>query len=449
MKSKITIPRGFIFVSSNANLNSTISIDRLKEINSLIKSMTKDAILIDSKLLNSLLYIDDIAFTNIKKELDSYLECSVAIYLKPSFSTKSKISKESMTYKDLRAQFIEYIFAYDLDSMLIFNDDIEKLNKNNKIKKISKQFFKVITSKNEIELNDFVLDMIHMPIVFGETQREMIEESLINNLLNVDNIDLNLLKIKENNMFIIDMLYKYNKKINGEEPLTILKTTTDLLRYAMYVNKKGDNSDWKILSNEHKMDFDLSTSNKKRILKRLFELNNDTLLTLEEMFLKRNLWLSFAKNVHPNSNKYKKYNSHILFSYLYENRTAPKSFNRELDLALKNKKAIVIIDLLKSKPGLLLRYTDCIIRFANLEEIEYFKNILIGLKLNSKLILQVYNIIRYRKDNSSDERLFKIRKTIAIVKQDLSKLNSVNAEIIMNVLDFKLKENLKNKQLFN
>jgi hypothetical protein len=244
------------------------------------------------------------------------------------------------------------------------------------------------------------------------------------------------IKVKENLFSIIEIIGKENVK-----ELNIFKTATDVLRYAYFVSGQ----DWKELPKGVK--FKLKTSDKKVIMAGLTKLGTKT--AFGDMKPYKSQWLAVSKNLFPGSAKFNKFsNAQGLFDFL-RNGGKVETFNTKTEALIQKGDMLALVKHLKGKPGELMRRMDMIVRKASKKDIDSIVDVINGVTLNPKLVIQVRKWLAYRTETGFEERTFKVKgKPVTVTDKPLSALNTKRTMKIINALRGIMVRHLEGKDLF-
>lgn len=402
-------------------------------ISKIINSLENNNCVLSSVLIEELSKKDNIFLLDLLKDL-SKIE-SKGVFLRPIFASSEKIENEFFSDEDFFKQLEIYYATYDLGKIPVNlipssrNVEVVYKFKDEKNKKINK-----VTFKSTDEYLNEVKSIINSPIVFGEEQLDFIIESVNNGIFNlITENDFNS-KVKENIFSII--------KIIGKEQIhkfKLLKTTTDVLRYAYFVSGE----DFKLLQPGIK--FSLKSSDKTVIMKTLNSLRISD--SIQEMKSRKSQFLSLSKNLYPGSLKFKKYNNaQNLFNHFRNTKTLI-TFNSVTESLILNKDFKTLSKHLSEKPGEYIRTIDLMIRSS--EDISFILEDLRKMKLNTKLVIQIRKYLLSR-ISISESRVINIKGKFKILEKEkiLKPLEEKKVLLINEVLKEHIISNLMNKQLF-
>jgi hypothetical protein len=240
-----------------------------------------------------------------------------------------------------------------------------------------------------------------------------IEKDFLNELIAENKISLDKPKgviYKENLPFLFS--------INSEWVKDNLSGATDILRIAAYVSNLSLKSEINDVSlSSERVRFKLTTSNKKKLLSLLNDMN---LSSLEEDMLRyREIWLRMGEVINPCSleNKAKYPNVAKAFDRLRNQSKLIETFNRYVsNLTAKidiNKNQddtdmIKLVNLLSSRPGEFLRKLDYMLRKTHEDEthaIIYTNLETILNKVDTKIIFETIKYFSYR-ETKHEKRVF-------------------------------------------
>jgi len=438
----ITLPKGYFVANMGTNKNNNI-----KGISKLVSKLEKVNKVLTIKAIEILMSLDNDTFKIISQNLLLKNKAIKGEFLRPSFASGEDISEEVFTFDDFMTQMEMYFFTYSLGIIpghMLNRSQKRKIEVDNIVTKKEKKelncTFKIIDVKTTDEFIKDVAVIIGSPIVFGKQQLEFISEAYNKNLLTeVFNLVQNI-KVKENIFAILE--------ITGKEifkNLNILRTPTDVLRYAYFA------SDLNYRKLEKGVKFNLKTSDKKVIMSNLNKIAEKNIANVfGEMRPYKSQWLSLSKNLFPGSKKFSNfYCAQTLFDNL-RNNTKIETFNTITEKYIRDKNFSGLAVHLSEKPGELLRNMDMIIRNSNKSEIAYLIDIIKSIKLNPKLIIQVMKWLEYRIDNDFSLRTFNVKgKPVTIENKPLKKLKKKRTKNVTESLRDNVVNHLRGKDLFS
>ena len=437
INANITIPRGYIVLDDSIQ---PTTIKNMRDVLGLCNFLLEENIILSNQLISRLLLIDDIG--DITESIISGFKIKKGIFLREGFATKADIKDEQITDYEISVQLYMYFITYGLG---VFDLDLFDINRFEKDKDLTHRIealkgvfdknnntYKVLELKDIEEFKKDILTVVKFPIVFGAQQLDLINEANSKGLLLgvLDGVDF---KVKENLFGIIDIVGKENiKNIN------IFKTSTDVLRYAYYVS----GLDYSNLPDNVK--FNLKTSDKRVIMNALDRMDNGNILN--DMKPKKSKWIALSKNLFPGSKKFDKFTNAQSIFHIIRNSKKIITFNSITEDLISARDIPTLINHLSSKPGELMRRLDMIIRNSNDLEIWMLQHKLLSLTLSPKLMLQVKYWIKYRTDNSLQQRVFNVKGTpVIITDKPLEKLE--NTSRIIDALDTSIYIHLSGKKL--
>ena len=419
----LQIPKGYIAIDNNTYIpdsNTFIIISKI------IKVLEENNYILTGELIKTLSTNSNIVLDKLYVDLSTKLNSVNGYFLRSIFASSEDISREVFSIEDFYRQLSMYIKTYNLnfvpDTLLpVEYRDITVSNYNTE----EDIDYTYITSKSITEYLYDVQQVVNTPIVFGNNQIDMIKECYSNCMF--DNISITS-KVKENIFTIISIIGKENI-----QKFKLLKTATDVLRYAYFVS----GLDFKLLSTGIK--FKLKTSDKNVIMKALDSMNYDDCIT--EMKSKKSQFLSLSKSLYPGSDKFLKYNKAQQLFNTIRNEKRIITFNSTTQELMTNKDIDTLSKHLSEKPGEYIRNLDFMIR--NSTDVN---NICITLKsmvLNPVLNLSIIKYLenRTQKNNS---RIINVKGKPYESSKILEPLNAKNIELINNILESLLINHLSN-----
>lgn len=445
----LTLPKSYIAFDSEKTPTTTYFII----VSDILKFLEERNYVCEPALVTALLQMNSEELNELFKYFEKEYTKKSGTFFRNSFATKDSAIDEKMTFDEFIFKITQYFIVYGLGET---PKGIKNLVKNNK-RKVSKELnvksetfkdmnkvLKVLRLKTFKEFEENVKKIVQMPIVFGETEYNFI------NAVAVEHPDIVLeyvkdgLNVKENLFNIMDAFTAETIKENQ-----LLKTVTDVLRYALYINKFPTsyfNCD--IFKN-----CKFKTSEKRYIISVINEIGEKSYNEVYgEMKSKRDFWLIIGKTLYIGSKKFKKFTiAQNLFNDLRDKKKI-QYFNSTKESYIKDKKIKKLINLLMKRPGILMRHLDFIIRNSKMTDIDYLSEELIknGSKLNMKLVMQMYTYIQFRIENDIKERIFKLQNNINYKTDEkpLIALDKEKGNKIQNALDNILRNHLKGKKLF-
>jgi len=437
----VTLPKGYFVVDKGTNTDNNI-----KEISKLLSKLEKANKVLTIKAIEVLMSLNSDTFKNISQEILLKNKPINGEFLRPSFASGEDISEEVFTFDDFMTQMEMYFFTYNLGVIpehMLNRTQKRKIEVDNIASKKEKKelncTFKIIDVKSTQEFISDVATIINSPIVFGKQQLEFIKEAYNKNLLIEVFKLVQPIKVKEN---IFAILENTGKEMFKE--LNILRTPTDVLRYAYYV------SGLNYRKLEKGIRFNLKTSDKKIIMNSLNKISKNNIVNVYgEMRPYKSQWLSLSKNLFPGSKKFNKFPyAQNLFDNL-RNNTKIETFNTITEKYIREKNFSDLITHLSEKPGELLRRLDMIIRCSDKREIKHLIKTITRIDLNPKLIIQVMKWLEYRIDNDFSMRTFNVKgKPISVENKPLKKLKKKRTKKIIKSLRSNIVKHLRGKDLF-
>jgi len=434
----LTIKKNFIVIEPEQGNNTPLNTNVL----SLVMKLIKCNVLLDNQLISQLELLNQKKFNKIKKKLLIEFKPLKGDIFRDTFATGSNLEDELLTIEEYRKQIEHYIKRYNLN-ILDFpsKSNNRKINKDNISRKTKKQEinknFRVISLKTPEEFKDMIKEILTLPIVFGESQKQYLDEA------NRLDILLNLLpknfKIKENLFYLM----KYNIEVQE-----YLKTSTDILRYAYYVSDLNY-KELNLKEDNEYIKFKLKTSNKRIIMIALNLLSNNKVEVYGDMKPYKSQWLRLAANLFPGSAKFNKYpKSQFMFDIL-RNGSDIETFNMMKAKYISDSDMLGLTQLLTSKPGELLRSLDMIIRKTNNQkEFNHILSLLEKTNMNPKLLNQVIKWLDYRTKSNLKNRFFSFNGKFFLTDLELIKLDKNKTKLVNKILTNKIVSHLKGKELW-
>jgi len=477
-----------------------VFVENISIISSIMDNLDTFDVFLDPQLSLNLLKLDTEKLLDIKKELESEYKIKKGYSLQENFATKNNVNKEVETLNDFYKRIYMYISSYQLKVVPLeildwISVEEEKEVKRGYFNNKEENFrnmnftFNLIEFKTLKEFKNKIKNTFNMPIVFGENEMSLIYDIYFyEKELFLEIFENTELKVKENLFKILSLL-----GIKDITNMNILKTSNDIIRYALMcsnldytnidihkgkvlyyskVDSKGnhDEINTKIDFSKFGINYDpekndkgnvihtqrenaiikLKTSEKKFIAKNLEVLGKRNFEeTFGDMKPKYSLWLSISKNMHPQSKKYIKYpNMQLLFKKLQNNENV-KTFNSLKEEYIFNNDIKSLIDLLITKPGVLMRSLDMILRKCDKKEVDYLiKNIEENSnKFNPKLILEIGKYLDFRTDNKLKKRYFNVKGEIIEIVKPIDKLGKKRVKKLNNGFRDIMLMKLKGKEL--
>lgn len=443
IKIDSTITSGFIVLGSEKE--NKITLENVKLVSQILETAEKNSIIFTTKLTNALLVSRTEELKVIVEDFKELYKEQKGQFLRSSFASGSDIEDESFTIEDFIIQinhYLRYNYQNGIDESIFKVDEKRKIEYNNIIKdaevKELNNSLRIIDLKTMEEYLLFVKNIINSPIVFGKKQEDVLQEAHKNNLLR-DLVKESNIKVKEN---LFSILAIVGKDLVRE--VELLKTVTDILRYAIFVSK-GD-----YIHLKEKVKFDCTTSDKKFIMRELNRIGKKNIEeSFSEMKSKKSLWLGLSMNLFPGAKMFNKFPTSQQLFYLLRNKIKVETFNSKRTLLIKDGNYAELTQLLSLKPGLLLRDIDMIIRKSSEEDFIHVLNILKKVDFNIKLAISVSKWIEYRTSHKIVERIFKIKgKRYEQKRKHLEVLSEKRTVEVIKILEEKIKNSLKNKELF-
>ena len=437
--TKVTLPKGY-FVADTGPAKG----NNLQGLAKLITKLEKANIILSAKAINVLTTLNEKDFNNIYNDTILQFKAVKGQFLRPTFASGADVADEFFTYEDFIVQINHYYITYGLGQIdeAIFETptgrkvEIDNLRKRKEVKELNATF-KIIDVKSTKEFILEVAKIINMPIVFGVQQTEFIKEAFNKGIL--VNCITDTIKVKENIFAILDITGKEFFKDSN-----ILRTATDILRYAYFVSGE----DYKKLPKGTK--FKLKTSDKNVIMTSINKIaKRDIKNVFGDIKPYKSQWLSLSKNLFPGSKKFNRYpNAQGIFDYL-RNGGNIETFNTVTQRLISEGKMLELTKHLSAKPGELLRSLDMIIRNSSKIEIDNIVSILENIKLNPKLLIQVRKWLEYRTQTAFTERTFKVKgKPVTIDNKPLTELKTKRTMKVVNALRTVMVKSLVGKELF-
>ena len=437
---KITGPKGY-FVAEQGNSKGNIT-----KISKLLSKLEKANIVLSSRAINILMTMNEETFDEISSSLKLAFKPVEGQFLRPTFASGADVGEEYFTMEDYIVQINHYFITYGLG---MIDEGIFEVPSGRKVeidnlrkRKVTKELnatFRIIDVKNTKEFVAEVTKVINMPIVFGVQQEEFIREAFNKDLLMEALATVNSIKIKENIFAILAITGKEFFKESG-----ILKTATDILRYAYFVSEQ----DYKGLPSGVR--FSLKTSDKRVIMSALDRIaKKDIKNVYGDIKPNKSLWLAMSRNLFPGSVKFSKFpNAQGMFNILRNGGTI-ETFNSVTQKLILEGNMLNLTRHLANKPGELLRSLDMIIRNSNKIQIDSIVDIIKDIKLNPKLVIQVKKWLVYRTENALEERVFNIKgKPVVVDNKPLGELKTKRTMKIVKALNEVIITHLKGKELF-
>jgi len=441
-----TLRNGYFVQDKNSNnLRHKTDIYCIVE---LLSKLEKNNVVLSENAVLTLLSLDKIYFEKNYSNMYKLFTPLKGQFFRASFATSSDIEEEKITYYDVVKQLFDYFIRYGLGEI---NYDSFKVDKNRmvdryalieenseEIKELNKSF-RIIDVKTTEELKNEVRNIIYMPIVFGEQQKQFLKtvyenSNIITELLEDDSN----IKVKENIFSILDIISK-----DDVLKYNLLSTSTDVLRYAYFVS---GHSFFDLFT---PVKFSLKTSDKRVImiaLNKIAKKDMDSCMTNIKPY--RINWVALSKNLFPGSSKYKKYMyAQEVFDIVRSNKKI-ETFNTNKHKLINNNDYIGLANYLKSRPGEFLRSLDMILRNLKKGETKELISIIESVEFNSKLIIQVYKWLEYREKNNLENRIFNVKGKPVQTEKNLKKLKIKRTDKTVKVLRDSLIKNIKNKELF-
>jgi len=438
----VTIPRGYVVVESTTEASKLANIKGLVK---LVAKLEKSNVVLSEKAIVALAQLPKEDFQILSDSIKSVIKPVKGQFLRPSFASTDDVAFEGMTIEDMYVQLWMYFNTYGIGrfpaELWEFSKDrevqLEAVSKKSTVQDLNCTF-KILDVKTIQEFLKEVQNTAQMPIVFGAQQLELLQEAHKNDLLvqAINGLDI---KVKENLFSIIELIGKENIAKCG-----VLKTATDVLRYAYFVS----GADYKKMGKEH---FSLKTSDKRVVMSSLDNIikNGDIKNVFGDMKPNKSLWLSLSKNLFPGSAKFSKYsNAQGVFDYI-RNGGNVKTFNTITQELISNMEFGALAQHLSKRPGELLRSLDMIIRYSSKDEVKILTEVVKNIKLNPKLVIQVKKWLEYRTVTSFTERVFNVRgKPVSIEDKPLKELRTKRTMKVVQALNEVLKASLVGKGLF-
>ena len=442
INTKITLPKGY-FVIDTGNVKN----ENLIGINKLLSKLEKANVVLSGKAIEVLSTLSAQDFDIVSKNVSKEFKPVQGNFLRPTFATGEDLDNEQFSFEDFCTQIEMYFFTYGLGEVPehLFvptkgrKVEIDNLAKR-KEKKTLNNTFRIIDVKSTDEFISDVAQIIEMPIVFGAQQIEFVREAFNKNILDKAVAKVQAIKVKENIFSILEITGKDFFKSAG-----ILKTATDILRYAYFVSEE----DYKLLPKGVR--FNLKTSDKKVIMAALNTIaSKDVKNVFGDMKPNKSQWLALSKNLFPGSSKFNKFSAaQGVFDFLRNNGKV-ETFNTITQAFIKDKNFSGLAVHLSKKPGELLRSLDMIIRNSSKAEIAMLIDVINEIKLNPKLVIQVRKWLEYRTEHGFTERTFKVKgKPVTVDNKPLPELKTKRTMKVVKALRGIIIRHLEGKSLFD
>lgn len=440
INTNVTLPKGYFVADKDIGFASNID-----GIVKLAAKLEKANMVLTSAAINRLSTLKLVDFEAITKDILKSTATVKGEFLRPVFASTSDVALEAMTQEDYCVQMWMYFNTYALgrfpEELFVLSDD-RKVELSNVPKRKDVQdlnnTFRFIDVKSTKEFTDEVTTIVSMPIVFGKQQEEFIAEAFKADLLG-DAIEGVNFKVKENIFAILAITGKeFFKEVN------ILKTATDILRYAYFVSGE----DFKELPRGTK--FKLKTADKKIIMSNLDKVVlKDISSAYSDIKPKKSQWLALSKNLFPGKAKFKDFTHAQGIFGIIRNGGNIETFNTITARLILEGNMLEVTKHLSKRPGELLRSLDMIVRKSNKEQIAGIVDIISDIKLNPKLVIQVKKWLEYRTEHGFEERVFNVRgKPVTVQDKPLKELKTKRTMEVVQALNNVIMTHLKGKDLF-
>ena len=444
--TSVTLNKNFIcFEHTKSNKSNVL----LKDILTVLSELESRGIVLTRDVFKNLLHLNRDDIEIIFNEILKNTQNTKGIFLRPVFASKEDIADEKFTVEDLITQVYMYFNTYSLGR--VPKELLEGVGCNNRKTEIPGDSEKKSQELNNkiryIDYKDFsnyktlLKEILNSPIVFGEQQIKLIQEGENNGLLEdlLPNVNF---KVKENLFAIIDIIGKQKFK-----ELNLLKTPTDVLRYAFYVSDldyRGLNLQTEWFSSQK---IRLKTSDKKVIMDTINKFSYEK--CYEEMKPRYSQWIALTRALYPGSKKFNKFHrAQNIFNRLRDGEKT-ETFNTQKSKLIKDKNVLELTKLLSNRPGELLRNIDFIIRNIKENNTDEFIKIIQETSFNPKLVLEVKAWLSFRKETSIKERVINVSgKPVKVDEKPLKKLDADITRNIIQILSESLDNHLTNKDLF-
>jgi len=400
VKNKITLQYGFVNNINDTSTNTFKTSDLLH----MLQALKNSNIIVQPEAIQNLT-------TDMYKDIIEYYTTYMGETFRRNF--RNEIREDNFTGNDYIDQIFHYIVRYgfeEIDTSVFKTFDFDVCASSTS--KIVVQF------KDYKEILKMVQDLVDAPIV--KNNFELLE------LVKEEDLNLSNIKVKEN----IFKVMEYFKSASDS-----IKTITDVKRYVYSINNNDINNPRNIR---------LKTSEKRAVMKMLDRIHKSDEMTFLEIKNSRECFKAIHNCIKPYS-KFRKYKNALKVFDLVNYTKSMVTFNTITEAY--RPRVLKFIKHLSLRPGVLLRNMDYIIRNIKQEEIPSAIRLLQDIEFNPKLLIQIISLIRYRKNNEINPRVFNVKGVLHKSDKVLPKLE--NSELFEDLFIDLLKKSLKGKEFID
>lgn len=386
----------------------------------ILKNLENYGYTLDKELIKLLKYLDKEIIIDLYKKIISYIKIEENMTpMYPNFP------KQVMEMDEIEL-YINAIIHY-----LTLGKYIPQTKKEERFPLIEKTDLTPISLGSEKDFLKIFVNLLSSKTPLSSYDKKDIKE-ILSKYENIENIIPDEIPMKETLLFVINELFDLDKTNNLNK---LCKTTTDVLRLAVAMSD-GDIS----LSQNTK--FRNFTRKERRMLLSMIENCSNK----EENMLKYSeQWKRLGEKLHPSDfkNKYEKTNRAF---EIIRNGEKIKTFNSQIETAIKDKDLDKILYLLDKRPGEFARRLNQILTlFPSIKVIFSFGAV--ADKVPTPILLNIKESFKHRNDNKI--RVFFPKGNVSKaygLEEDRKPLEENLCNLITDVIDNVLIQRFKEKE---